>query len=89
MMILWKLTKILIKIIHLETSLLKQGLICLIGLTLSGVKEFYGFLELSHNKLLENKYNAADRCGLPRINGEIVVPYTTLNNVKYVPVFYC
>jgi len=58
------------------------------AIALSDVKEFYGFLELSYNKLLEHKSNVTDRCGFFRINGQSVVPYTTLNNVKYVPVFY-
>ena len=35
-----------------------------------------------------NSFNASDRCGFFRINGESVVPYTVKEGVKYVPLFY-
>lgn len=55
---------------------------------LSDANEFYQFLDVCYNKLLNNSNNPKDRCGFIRINGESVVPYTVRDGQKFVPLFY-
>lgn len=50
--------------------------------------EFYNFLEVCYNKLVNGSNNPIGRCGFIRINKESVVPYTVYNLEKYVPLFY-
>lgn len=55
---------------------------------LSDANEFYQFLDVCYNKLLNHSSNPKDRCGFIRINGESVVPYTIRDGQKFVPLFY-
>lgn len=50
--------------------------------------EFFKFLQTCQNKLVHKSCNPQDRCGFFRIGGESVVPYTVVNGIKYVPLFY-
>ncbi|KAK9506277.1 hypothetical protein O3M35_008242 [Rhynocoris fuscipes] len=50
--------------------------------------EFYRFLNLCYTKLINPLSSTKDRCGFVRINNESVVPYTTKDGDKYVPLFY-
>ena len=50
--------------------------------------EFFKFLQTCQNKLVHKSCNPQDRCGFFRIGGESVVPYTVVNSIKYVPLFY-
>ena len=55
---------------------------------ITDAQEFYDFLEMCYNKLVKKQSNVNDRCGFFRINGESVVPYTSKDNTKFVPLFY-
>ena len=50
--------------------------------------EFLKFLKTCEDKLVHKSCNPQDRCGFFRIGGESVVPYTMINGIKYVPLFY-
>jgi hypothetical protein len=55
---------------------------------LDDLVEFHQFLEVCHKKLVAKRSSGSDRCGFFRISNESVVPYTTKNGVKMVPLFY-
>ncbi|XP_073978310.1 uncharacterized protein isoform X4 [Rhodnius prolixus] len=55
---------------------------------LDDANEFHNFLELCYTKLINPLSSTKDRCGFVRINNESVVPYTTKDGDKYVPLFY-
>lgn len=50
--------------------------------------EFLKFLQTCQDKLVHKSCDPQDRCGFFRIGGESVVPYTLVNGIKYVPLFY-
>ena len=56
--------------------------------SLSDALEFLKFIKTCEEKLVHKSCNPQDRCGFFRIGGESVVPYTTINGIKYVPLFY-
>ena len=51
-------------------------------------QELLQFLQTCQEKLVRKSCNPDDRCGFFRIGGESVVPYTVIEGVKYVPLFY-
>ena len=51
-------------------------------------QELLHFLQTCMEKLVRKSCNPEDRCGFFRIGGESVVPYTVIEGVKYVPLFY-
>lgn len=55
---------------------------------LSDALELIEFLKTCTEKLQRRSCSADDRCGFFRIGGESVVPYTVVDGVKYVPLFY-
>ena len=50
--------------------------------------ELLHFVQTCQEKLVRKSCNPDDRCGFFRIGGESVVPYTVIDDVKYVPLFY-
>jgi len=50
--------------------------------------ELLHFVQTCQEKLVRKSCNPDDRCGFFRIGGESVVPYTVIDGVKYVPLFY-
>ncbi len=55
---------------------------------LDDVVALLNFLDLCNRKLVVKLSKSDDPCGFLRINNESVVPYTSVNGVKQVPVFY-
>ena len=55
---------------------------------LSDAQQFYEFLDLCYKKLVLKRSQDSDRCGFFRVNKESVLPYTTKNKIKYIPLFY-
>ena len=56
--------------------------------SLDDATEFLKFIQTCQDKIVHKSCNPQDRCGFFRIGGESVVPYTVVNNIKYVPLFY-
>ena len=52
------------------------------------VVEFYKFLDLCFKKMILKKSTEKDLCGFLRIGGNSDVPYTQVNGVKFLPLFY-
>lgn len=50
--------------------------------------ELVQFLQTCREKLVRKSCDPQDRCGFFRIGGESVVPYTVIDGIKYVPLFY-
>ena len=51
-------------------------------------QNYFGFLQLCVDKITLKKSNTNDRCGFIRINGSSDVPYVSIENSKYLPIFY-
>lgn len=56
--------------------------------SLDDALELSQFLQTCQDKLVRKSCETQDRCGFFRIGGESVVPYTLVDGVKYVPLFY-
>lgn len=56
--------------------------------SLDDALELIQFLQTCRDKLVRKSCDPQDRCGFFRIGGESVVPYTVINDIKYVPLFY-
>lgn len=57
-------------------------------ISLEDALELLQFLQTCQDKLVRKSCESQDRCGFFRIGGESVVPYTLVDGVKYVPLFY-
>eukprot|EP00092_Neocalanus_flemingeri_P036205 GFUD01039422.1.p1 GENE.GFUD01039422.1~~GFUD01039422.1.p1 ORF type:complete len:448 (+),score=122.52 GFUD01039422.1:58-1344(+) len=52
------------------------------------VDQYYQFLDMCSRKMILKKSSEKDKCGFLRIGGTSDVPYTEVEGIKYMPVFY-